>query len=244
MAQLQAINRREGYQVRRIISLCFLFAPALIHMCGSTILAQREPPKYEVGVQFSSVSFSENEPVPGPGPGIADFQSKTLPGIGGRFTYNFNSHVGFEAEGNLFLGDTNLYAPLGSGGRPSQVVFGIKAGKRFEKFGLFAKTRPGFVSFSEGKFPLAAFLQPNPPLFNPPGERVTHLAFDIGGVFEFYPSKKIVSRFDAGDTIIRYGEQTVIGGGVLLPGITPPTVIIPGETRHNFQFSAGVGFRF
>jgi hypothetical protein len=244
MVQLQTINRREGHQVRRIIFLCFLFAPALIHLCGSPVLAQREPPKYEIGVQFSSLSFSENEPIPGTGASVEGFSSKTLPGIGGRFTYNLNGYFALEAEANLFLGDTNLYAPLGSGGRPSQVVFGVKAGKRFEKFGLFAKARPGFVSFSEGKFPLAAFLQPNPPLFNPPGERVTHLAFDIGGVFEFYPSKRIVTRFDAGDTIIRYGEQSVIGGGIFIPGIPPPTVIIPGETRHNFQFSAGVGFRF
>jgi hypothetical protein len=231
-------------QVRRVITLCFLFAPALIHLCGSTVLAQREPSRYEVGLQISSLSFSSNDPVIGPGPGVSEFQSKTLPGIGGRFTYNLNSNIGLEAEANLYLGDTRLFAPLGSGGRPAQAVSGIKAGKRFEKFGIFAKARPGFVSFSEGKFPLSFFLQPNLPLSNPRGEYVTHLALDVGAVFEFYPSSKIVTRFDAGDTIIRYGAQSVLAGGLLLPGAPRPTVVIPGETRHNFQFNAGVGFRF
>jgi hypothetical protein len=237
------MNGRKHRQMRRAIILRFVLASVLIHLFYAISLAQSEPPKYEVGVQFSSLSFSSNEGV-GPGPGISEFKSKTLPGIGGRFTYNLSSNVGLEAEGNIFLGETHLFAPLGSGGRPAQAVFGLKAGKRFEKFGIFAKGRPGLVSFSKGKIPIDAFLQPGPLLFNPPQERATHLAFDIGGVFEFYPSHKILTRFDAGDTIIKYGAQTVPAGGIFPAGAPPQTIVVPGETRHNFQFSAGVGFRF
>jgi hypothetical protein len=71
------------------------------------------------------------------------------------------------------------------------------------------------------------------------------LAFDVGGVVEFYPSKRIVTRFDVGDTIIRYGDTTVtsIQGPIDGPFTLVP-ITIGGETRHNFQFSAGVGFRF
>jgi hypothetical protein len=68
---------------------------------------------------------------------------------------------------------------------------------------------------------------------------------DIGGVLEFYPSRRIFTRIDAGDTIIRLGETRVnnltVGAGnqfVIIP------TTIPGSTAHNFQFSAGVGFRF
>jgi hypothetical protein len=60
---------------------------------------------------------------------------------------------------------------------------------------------------------------------------------DIGGVLEFYPSSRIVTRFDAGDTMIRFGSVALPFGFTEL-NVTPP------ETIHNFQFSAGVGFRF
>jgi hypothetical protein len=75
--------------------------------------------------------------------------------------------------------------------------------------------------------------------------RLTNFAFDLGGVLEFYPSKRIVTRFDAGDTLIKYRRRDSniplfdpFGGVTLFP------FTVPGETRHNFQFSAGVGFRF
>ena len=32
---------------------------------------------------------------------------------------------------------------------------------------------------------------------------------DVGGVVEFYPSKRIVTRFDAGDTIIHFGRRNM-----------------------------------
>ena len=37
---------------------------------------------------------------------------------------------------------------------------------------------------------------------------------DIGGVVEFYPSRRIVTRFDAGDTIVHVKRQTVRRSGV------------------------------
>lgn len=68
---------------------------------------------------------------------------------------------------------------------------------------------------------------------------------DLGACWNFYPSKRIVTRFDAGDTMIRYGQRQTnfIGldsvGNLTLVPFTPRA-----ETRHNFQLSAGVGFRF
>ena len=76
-------------------------------------------------------------------------------------------------------------------------------------------------------------------------ERVTHLALDVGGVVEFYPSRRIFTRLDAGDTITVEGETTVttLQGPPAGPFVPVPFTV-PGEFRHNFQFSAGVGFRF
>ncbi len=76
--------------------------------------------------------------------------------------------------------------------------------------------------------------------------RATYFAADLGAVLEFYPSKRIVTRFEAGDTLIKYGRRN--GNFFGFDPATGNTTLIPfttrSETRHNFQFVAGVGWRF
>ncbi|HEY1403911.1 MAG TPA: hypothetical protein VGB05_07290, partial [Pyrinomonadaceae bacterium] len=80
-----------------------------------------------------------------------------------------------------------------------------------------------------------------PSFFNSRLHRETHFTTDVGAVLEFYPTRRIVTRFDAGDTIIRYGDTT----GTFFTGAgTTGQFPIPGDVKHNFQFSAGIGFRF
>lgn len=182
-------------------------------------------------------------------------------GFGARFTYNLNKHVALEAEGNFFPGiRLEEFTGFTSGGVPAghiyQGQFGVKAGKRFKKFGLFAKIRPGFVGFTQASH-FTGFKPVT--IFNPRfGEvhyedaqfrigPVTYPAADVGGVVEFYPSRRIVTRLDVGDTIIRYGVYRE-SRGIVCPLSAPACPIQlferPAETRHNLQFSAGVGFRF
>ncbi len=59
----------------------------------------------------------------------------------------------------------------------------------------------------------------------------TFFNIDVGGVFEYYPTRNTVFRVDVGDTIICYNAQ-------------PPRDINPTFTRHNLQTSIGFGFRF
>ena len=190
---------------------------------------EQDAPKLEVGIQYSSLSF--NLPRFG--------GTETGVGVGGRVTYNLTDYFAVEAEGNLSPSDTTT--TYVTGGASQQVQFGAKVGKRWRRFGLFAKARPGFVSFGEtlspslsvaGPFPFGQFQR----------ERKTHFSMDVGGVLEFYPSRRTLVRFDAGDTIIRYGEHPELQ---LVP-LGPGTFIAnaPSEVRHNFQFTAGVGFRF
>ena len=77
----------------------------------------------------------------------------------------------------------------------------------------------------------------------------TSFAFDAGGIVEYYPNKRLVVRFDAGDTILHFGERLAVTSvPALNPGVTIPFKIgllgAPAETTHNFQGSIGVGFRF
>ncbi|HZG53449.1 MAG TPA: outer membrane beta-barrel protein [Pyrinomonadaceae bacterium] len=216
------MNSKTGCAAALIL-LCLFSAPG-----EARAQAREDVPKVEVGVQFSSLTLSDNF-------------NTTQPGFGGRVTYNLTESVAVEAETNFFPNELSFRTDH-SGGRASQAHFGVKAGRRFDKFGLFAKARPGLVhftktqrvsGFSTDTFNGETFIFPN---FRT--QSVTHFATDIGGVIEFYPSRRLVTRFDAGDTIIRHG------------GYDAPRFFSgelehrPSAVTHNFQFTAGIGFRF
>ena len=166
-----------------------------------------------------------------------------MAGIGGRFGYNFSDHFALEAESNFFPSDSEW-----EGGRKLQAVFGLKAGQRFDKVGLFVKARPGFVRYEKGDF------QPKPgtaciTIFPPPvgcfvPVAQTNFAFDVGGVVELYPAKHTIVRFDAGDTIIRLQEHNAAVVLGIPNSILPSVLPAPAKTTHNFQASAGFAFRF
>jgi hypothetical protein len=191
----------------------------------------QELPKFEVAAEFTSL---ERE---------AFGRRQTEPGLGGRFTFNLNKTVALEAAGYFF---PKQCFDCVNNGRVIQAVGGVKVGKRFEKWGIFGKARPGIISFSDGE----RNLSPTGPFPQFPFEltfnRVTSFATDIGGVVEFYPSKRIVTRFDAGDTIVYFTRRTT--NDFRINPITNQfeigPVTRPARTTHNFQFMASVGFRF
>ncbi len=176
--------------------------------CGSTVYAQEPeaPSKIEVGINFSSLTFS-GQPALGAA-GLAPEDGKSEAGFGGRFTLNLSKHVALEAEGNFFPHEN--FADFRIGGRLLQGQFGVKAGKRFAKFGIFGKARPGLVSFSKvltivGTSTIENNGQPITfPVFD--DRRKTYFSMDLGGVLEFYPSRRVLTRIDVGDTIIHYGK--------------------------------------
>jgi hypothetical protein len=109
-------------------------------------------------------------------------------------------------------------------------LFGIKAGIRRNRLGLFGKVRPGFHSY-------AAALSTNLTA-PPPFERVTNFVEDLGGVVEYYASPRTVLRFDASDVHIYYGTRK----GILFNGI--PFAVAGGPRLHTLRLSSGIGFRF
>ena len=183
----------------------------------------REPTKrFEVGAQFTSILVD-----PGELPSLTFPRLHSEPGLGGRLTFNLSSVVAFEAEGNYF---TRPQFGL-VGGHIFQAQFGGKVGKRFEKWGLFGKARPGFVGFSR-----ALDLDSLPVGANQFASKL-YPSLDVGGVVESYICPRWMARFDVGDTLIRYSE-------LVLPNFSPPFVLQRRETRHNFQVGTGIGFRF
>jgi hypothetical protein len=225
-----------------------IFLAAVVILSGAILRearAQSDERGFEVGGQFSLVRLTSPRAAcifkPAcPNQIILAERHEFEPGVGGRFSYNFSRHVALEAEGNLFPRDREL-----NGGRKIQALFGVKAGERFDRVGVFAKARPGFVRYEKAHYRetpgiLCVAVFP-PPLgcFTPSAR--TNLAFDLGGVVEVYPSRHTIIRFDAGDTIIRLNARNaaVSDGGVGLA-----VLAVPAETTHNFQGSIGIGFRF
>jgi len=84
----------------------------------------------------------------------------------------------------------------------SSAFVGLKSGYRWNRAGAFGKARRGVWHLTQN-----------------------HFAIDIGGVLEFYPSRRVAIRIDGGDAILFYGSG-------------------PLGTVHNFQPGLGVSYRF
>jgi hypothetical protein len=201
----------------------------------TTRAQERDAPKVEVGAQFSSLTITS--------PGFGGTENAA--GFGGRVTYNITDNFAVEAEGNFY--PTKVTQTYGTGGRAEQLQFGVKVGKRFEKFGVFAKARPGLISFGEAltvaQLPVVTGGVTD--IVNTfAAERKTHFTTDVGGVLELYPSRRVLVRFDFGDTIIRYGEHDEARTFFVAPSFVDTIVKAPAEIKHNFQFTGGVAYRF
>ena len=193
---------------------------------------ERDAPKMEAGAHFTAPEL--NPP---------DFFGSTVtqPGLGGRLTFNLNDHFAVEGAVDVFTREQFTGPTYGGVGLQGQ--FGVKAGRRFRRLGAFGKARPGFLSFSrvlrlEGTETID-FGGANFPIGRFGTARKTYFEADLGGVLEFYPARRFVTRFDFGDTVIWYRDR--VGPSIFL---SQPFIRQPDETRHNFQFGAGLGFRF
>jgi hypothetical protein len=212
--------------------------------------ASSDESRFEAGIHFTSLSAEFDGDRTGLGVTVgykfADFKD-------GKFTATAEAEFNF-LPGNVFTGDFR------KSGRVKQGLFGVKVGRKYEKFGVFAKVRPGFVNYSRGGndgLPLPTLIGSGSgsgtisvssfSIYGQ-GKGKTNFATDVGGVVEFYPSKRIITRFDFGDTVVRLRSGTIdfpvftTSGGITTT--TFQRFTIPAATQHNFQFSAGVGFRF
>ncbi len=182
------------------------------------------------------------------------FNDRNRPGFGVGFGYdvakfgNGKYVATIEAEMNyspknasnirvVNLGNNTTTVDSRTNGRILQGLYGIKLGRKFDKFGVFGKAKAGFVQYTNGKQGSVTSTGIN-------FDTSTNFAGDLGGVIEFYPTKRIFTRLDFGDTIVRIGKQSVNTTVATPSGFVIRNVNFATRTQHNFQFSAGIGFRF
>jgi hypothetical protein len=168
---------------------------------------------------------------------LSDFDT-TSAGIGGRVTLNLTRWVAVEGEGTFFPSD-DVIVPSSRLTPDLRVVYerkrvdafvGMKVGRRADRFGVFAKIRPGLTRLSGGggqcvgtDCALILLIRP---------EYQTEFALDLGGVLELYPSSRTVARFELGDMLIAHR------------GVAPPCWGSRCGTSHNLATRVGVGMRF
>src|SRR5258706_4724425 len=208
-----------------IITAAFLAGPARAR--GQS----RDIPRFEVAAEFTSITFD---------PGLSE------PGIGGRVTYNLDKHVALEAAGYFFPRQCHFCGRVEEG-QIAQGLFGVKIGKRFRKWGVFGKARPGLMNFSRGAFDIVPTGGTGLNALRINFRRQTNLVFVLGEVTGVYPSKKFFLRPLVGATFTAYPQRTVdyvtldptSGGGFRLDSFTSPSF-----NHRTVQVIAGIGFRF
>ena len=194
--------------VTRVLAGAAIFC--LVSVCASTSMAQENTPRYEVGVHMTTLNVTERD----------DHDTS----VGARFTYNLNNYLALEAEGNRFLQTRE-----GGGANEDQGLFGLRAGIRKKRYGVFAKVRPGYTRF---------YLLGTTPGPNSFEQGHTRFSVDVGGVFEYYPHRHVAVRVDAGDTMINFKN-----GDFFYRRLDEPMFVRSGLS-HNLQINLGVAFRF
>ena len=193
----------------------------LIGCVGVGPARAQEPPRMEVGAQYSALR-------------LGDF-SGVSSGVGGRFSRSGEMGDG-RGRGQLFpagVGEVGSSVPGQPGyrllyeRRRTLALFGVKTGWRGERVGIFAKARPGFTRLSDKGVEcggeVCALILIARPVYR------TELAVDLGGVVEFYPTARTVARLDLSDLVIRQRSDA------------PPC---QDCATHNFSSGVGIGWRF
>jgi hypothetical protein len=206
---------------------CILPAPLILVVVATLAsaggaAAQTADSRVEVGAHASLLRLSEPF-------------GTTNAGVGGRLSFDITRWAAVEGEATFFPSDeVHLHPPTPTlrvtyKRRRADAFVGVKAGMRRDRFGVFAKLRPGVTHLTDkggtcGGDSCILFLPPRP-------EYRTELALDVGGVFEVYPTARTVTRLDVGDTIIRHRSPA------------PPCWSSPC-TSNNLSWRMGGGFRF
>jgi hypothetical protein len=161
---------------------------AIVFADISPAFAQTPDTRFELAGQLSALRLS-------------DFNDTNV-GFGGRLTYDLTRFVAIEGEFNFFPQDDVTVTGSAPGfsveyqRRRSEALFGTKIGLRGERMGVFGRVRTGFAHLSNQGVgcggDLCALVLLVAPVYQ------TEFALDLGGTVEFYPSRRLVARFDLG----------------------------------------------
>lgn len=219
VATVMAKNGRDGrtrWALRFAARFGFAVLTTALFVCPQVLSAQSELPRFEVAPVFAEYHA----------PALSRAVTDQLE-LGGRFTWNWLPHLSLEAEYASTLRKPAAETQK-DGGYFSQALFGVKSGVRWKKFGLFAKFRPGLISYSM----VITSVSSNGLTFG----RLTDAAFDVGGGAEFFFSRRWLFRYDASDLV-------AVQGPISLP-VDGQNVTFAPFTTHSLEAEVSAAFRF
>ncbi len=217
------VDSLRNFTVARTTMLMWRAILAIVcFVCVPVGWSQEKPARFEIGPLFTYLRVPDSIPI----------NAQNQAEIGGRFSWNFARHFALDAEIEASpFRTTNLQTGY-QGGYLSQAFVGLKSGKRWNRFGIFGNFRPGLDSYSGVIKGITATT-----IFPITYGRRTDPSFNFGGVLEFYLSRRVLFRYDFGDTIIHYNTGSLFTTG-------GQSLASPSEVKNNFQFSTAVAFRF
>jgi len=166
------------------------------------------------------------------------------PGPGLWASWNFCRHVSWDSaiiHSGPYRKEQYVFSVPQAGGRALEVLTGLKMGLRRDHMGYFAKLRGGTITFGEAERRIG--LLPDGTFFIRRG-MFTNPVLDVGGVWEVYPSRHTVLRFDAGSATIFYQPKD-LWQYVPVHGVEVGTKYsVPGQAQTSLLLSFGVGIRF
>ena len=193
-------------------------------IAASAAFGQSGSSRVEVGGQVNVLRLSDS--------------SDINVGFGGRVTFDLARWVSVEGEYQFVPLDALEMTSTTIGGsvvglryerRRSTGLFGVKAGYRGERMGLFAKVRPGFTVLSDRGLGCLGDVCALMLLAVP--EYRSEFALDFGSVVEIYPSSRWLARIDVGSLMIRHRS-------------TAPPCAFGDCTTFNLATSFAMGIRF
>lgn len=216
------------------IPATIIVATVVIIASSREAIAQSHNPRFELGSHFTGLTrFDPTDSRAGPLALDSNEFSRALnPGLGGRFTFHITRAIALETEWNLIPAEKEYT------GRARQWFYGLKAGKRRESVGVYAKLRPGYMYFTKsycdgfglykGFYTCLGSYKKNP-------------AMDLGMVIEFYRARRSMMRVDIGDTVVHFGHINRYQPEL---GEANRAIHVAGGTTHSLQVSVGIGIRF
>jgi hypothetical protein len=202
------------------VSAGMSYRPGEVEPTGPVERVRQE--RFELGAQFTALNLAWIDGVD---------HSSTEPGVGLLASYNIWQFVYLDAAVSFFPKDEPSSGP-NDGGRILQGFFGTKEGFQVQRFGFFAKVRPGFMSYART---LTSVTLTSPMPFR--YARATDFALDVGGVVEYYWGRHALLRFDVGDSLMYNSPRRFnLNGTVSYPPV-------PAQ-RNSLQLAMGLAIRF
>lgn len=155
----------------------------------------------------------------------------------GRTTFNLSPSLAVEGSVGYLPG----YQTGGSTdvGHELLAVGGVKAGWRGRRFGIFGKAEPGIASWTPGLI-VYRFNTADPQNYQILDERRTDFTLDLGGAFEWYPTRRTVVRLDVSQTLLAEYDQ-VLDRFIFTNG--EEEYIVPGHIAQHLGLMLTVGHR-